>query len=101
MDLKKLPLRVRKIARQLTRERWDREAAKRNGKKAAPPENAAKHDLTGRWYVRTAEVGRLVAQVRLIDGTPLRLNVPNPQYVGSSLWKLLGGPAENDDQFLT
>lgn len=52
--------------------------------------------LRGRWYLRGAEVGLVVPQVRLVEGTSLRRHVPNPQHVESTIWKLLGGPADND-----
>lgn len=100
VDPRKVPLRIRMRARQLLRERWDREAAERDAKRKSDLERAAEHALTGRWYVRGAEVGQVVPQARMVDGTPIRLHVPNPQHVESTLWRLLGGPAENADHLI-
>ena len=52
--------------------------------------------LVGRWYVRLAEFGLVVPQARFIDGTPIRLHVPNAQHVGSTIWRLLGEKAVNE-----
>jgi len=55
---------------------------------------------SGRWYVRGAEVGRVTAQARLDDGITRNFRVPHPVHVESTLWMLLGAPAENADHFL-
>lgn len=49
-----------------------------------------------RWYFRGAEVGPIVPQARSRDGTAIRLHVPHPQHVESTIWKVLGDEAVNE-----
>src|SRR5687767_4758849 len=91
-DLKKLPLRVRKLARKLTKERWDREAAERDAKQGKALRLAAH----ARGYFVRAEIGLIMPRARFTDSTPLRLHVPRPAHIESMIWTILGDEAAND-----
>jgi hypothetical protein len=39
---------------------------------------------------------QLVPRAPFVDGTPIRLQVPNPEHVESTLWKVLGDEAVNE-----
>jgi hypothetical protein len=54
-----------------------------------------------RWYFRGAEVGRIVAQSRSLDGTAVRFHVPHPEHVESTLWKVLGDEAVNEPHLIS
>jgi hypothetical protein len=55
--------------------------------------------LAVRWCLRGAEVGRIVLQAWPLDGAVIRLHVPHPEHVESTLWKVLGDEAVNEPRW--
>jgi hypothetical protein len=61
-----------------------------------PPQIKTAIARAGRWYRKHGEVGVLMPRARVVDGAPVRLHVPIPRHVESTIWKILGEAAAND-----
>jgi hypothetical protein len=50
----------------------------------------------GQWHRRNGKVGVVMPRARSVKAMPVRLHVPNPQHVESTIWRILGEAPAND-----